>query len=136
MTNLIQRGPSDEVDAIFSAPLEQFLGLDTRPTAVTHRYHDFTWLNDNSFRLHIFEHPSFPSIVSGLTADILITAALIARYGLSEQEEAAEVGTRSSEGRLGFDRRTSDQLSWREILVTAMAMEHNWRSVKDERTKN
>lgn len=123
----------DEVDAIFEVPLHALLGLDssqgTRPTrsastalTLTHTYEDLIWLRSTLYRLHSFSHPSLPSPITGLTADILLTNALVGYYGLDEEEEAGRMEERK-EGRLGFERWAEGQMGWREIVQEALGME-------------
>ncbi|KAK4701311.1 hypothetical protein P7C70_g4921, partial [Phenoliferia sp. Uapishka_3] len=140
-----------EVSAIFNLSLESFLMLPPPPripslpsssdavrsTAttnsaevdipgrelLTHTFEDLIWLNDKLYRLHQFDHPSAPSPVSGLTADIVVAVALIARYGLSGEEEAAEDGAGGKDGerRLGYGRWAEGQMKWGEIVGEALS---------------
>ena len=76
---------ADEVGAIWSWPLYDFLGLaaETPEKAVEYAYTDVTWLLGKRFRLREFRHPKMASPVTGLTADILLEVALAA-YGVAE----------------------------------------------------
>lgn len=83
--------------------------------------------------MHHFSHDNIPSPVTGLTADILISTALLGYYGLSEGEEEREEGKREGGGRLGFVRRAEGQMSWKEIVKTALGME-GVQGLKDKRS--
>lgn len=132
----LRKNPS-EVDAIFYLPLEAFLGLplslapslseknggeECASIELTHDFDDLIWLEDRLYRLHRFESPLIPSPVTGLTADILISVGLIG-HG-RETDEVAEAGESSENGEdgLGFVRRAEGQMSWREIVVSALSM--------------
>ncbi|KAI5478630.1 hypothetical protein MNV49_004772 [Pseudohyphozyma bogoriensis] len=142
----------DEVDAIFHLPLKAFLGLDvdvdlsvsspsppppkkrktrskSSKSILTHSYQDLIWLSDRLYRLHSFDAPDLPSPVEGLTADIIVSVALIGYYGMDEVTESKESG----EGKLGFLRWAEGQLSWAEI--TRLALEATGeKGVRDQRT--
>jgi hypothetical protein len=121
------------VEEIFHVPLEMFLHIDdslttTRATGqerlegVKHSFEDLEWLEKKLYRLHEFTSPSFPNPITGLTADILISTALLAHYGLTAEEDWAEEGKRDGKVvRLGFERRAKGQLSWESIVVVALA---------------
>lgn len=125
----------DEVDQIFHAPLHGFLGLGS-PT-YEYSYEDFIWLEERTYRLHQFEHPSFAKAVTGLTADIVVYASLIAYWGLSSPEdENSEQVEKDGTRRLGFKRAAEGQMSWREIVSAALrspAIGHI-RRLRDART--
>lgn len=122
----------DEVDAIFHLPLLSFLMIPpptdppkarskATPDApgaeiLVHTSEDLVWLEDRLYRLHHFAHPSAPSPVWGLTADIVVSVALVAKYGLSAEAEQAETG----ETTLGYGRWAERQMKWSEIVALAM----------------
>lgn len=130
-----------EVDCIFHLPLKSFLGLQpsvtlhvhgarrdgprTRSTAprplaedelFEHSYEDLPWIDGCLYRLHSFSAASAPAPVTGLTADIVVSVALISTYGLGEAEEANEAG----EGKLGYTRWAEGQMRWCEIVKRAV----------------
>ncbi|KAL8287182.1 hypothetical protein RQP46_003634 [Phenoliferia psychrophenolica] len=122
-----------EVDAIFNLALKSFLMLPPPPSSsstttstpdkigaevLVHSSEDLVWLKDRLYRLHHFSHPSAPSQVWGLTADIIVAVALVAQYGLSADEEQSENGEES--GRLGYGRWAERQMTWKEIVENAM----------------
>ncbi|GAA5936371.1 hypothetical protein JCM1841_002919 [Sporobolomyces salmonicolor] len=82
------------------------------PEPYTYGHRDFTWLLSRPYRLHSFASASFPSAVTGLTADICIDVACIAAYGAEGEEE----------GQAGFARRADGQMSWAEITAEALRM--------------
>lgn len=120
----------DEVDAIFHAPLLSFLGLSS-PTpdtlAFEHTFEDLIWLSDRLYRLHSFAHPSLPSAVTGLTADILVACALLATGSTEEQLESHEQEQVQSQEavtlRTGYQRHAQGQMSWREIIRVALGLQ-------------
>lgn len=139
-----------EVSAIFHVNLQDFLGLpNTAPTpttthrttrssaaaiplarsTLTHSYQDFVWLSERLYRLHAFSHSTIPSPVTGLTADILITTALVAHYALTE--DALVKGVHSS--MLGFELHAEGQMLWSEILHEAMRLQGT-KGLGDART--
>jgi hypothetical protein len=86
-----------------------------------HTYSDHIWLCNTLYRLHLFDSPALPSPISGLTADILITTALLGYHGFTEAEEAGR--RREQEvGVMGFERWAEGQMSWREIVEEAMRL--------------
>ncbi|KAM0748460.1 hypothetical protein T439DRAFT_303990 [Meredithblackwellia eburnea MCA 4105] len=106
---------------------------------LTHTYEDLIWLSDRLYRLHHFTHSSFTSPIWGLTADILITAALIAEWGLSAEEELVESGEveQEDEGRkrrLGYGRWAEGQMTWKEIIEEALRSTGQ-KGLQDRRTK-
>jgi peroxisomal coenzyme A diphosphatase NUDT7 len=75
-----------EVQAIFKVPLRSVLSLPASSTGrprvddedlVDHSYEDLAWILGTPYRLHILENTSFPSSISGLTAEILIDIAML-----------------------------------------------------------
>jgi coenzyme A diphosphatase NUDT7 len=81
-----------EVEAIFDVPLRCVLSLpppssttaqteedekQTLSLRVEHSYDDLAWILGKPYRLHILENTSFPSSITGLTAEILIDIAMI-----------------------------------------------------------
>lgn len=140
------------MDAIFHLPLKAFLGLppphpssatpNPKPSPSTpdspgaelllHLSEDLVWLEDRLYRLHHFSHPTAtPSPVWGLTADIVVAVALVAFYGLSEDEEAVEDG---GEGRLGFGRWAEGQMTWKEIVKWAIESKEVKWGLRGQRT--
>ncbi|ORY77632.1 hypothetical protein BCR35DRAFT_305397 [Leucosporidium creatinivorum] len=139
----------EEVDAIFQVKLREMLGLppvvnpdesaeeasalrrstrsNTQPappppsSLLQHSYSDHIWLRSTLYRLHLFSSPSLPSPISGLTADILITVALLGYHGFTESEETGRVREKEV-GVLGFERWAEGQLSWREIVEEGMRL--------------
>ena len=105
-----------EVDQIFSAPLDYFGNTES----LIHKEVDLIWLAGTNYKLHQFHHASFPKMVSGLTADILMTTVLIGA-GLSEAEEEAEEGSWDGNvGRFKFKRRAEGQMTWSETVKVAL----------------
>jgi coenzyme A diphosphatase NUDT7 len=96
-------------------------------TVLAHSYEDMIWLQDRLYRLHDFSHPSFPSPVTGLTADILILTALIGYYGISEVQQE------EGEPKVGFELRADGQMAWREIVEVALGMQGT-KGLADKRT--
>lgn len=139
----------DEVDEIFTVPLLAFLGLATSNGSTTpnrrsrsaktskaafeHSFVDFVWLEEKLYRLHIFSSPSIPRPVTGLTADILIMTALVARYGLSHEQVIAERGAPDSD-RLGFARRAEGQQDWSQVVKVALSMPPGQYHPRDQRS--
>lgn len=140
MLSQLVRNP-DEVAEIFNVPLATFLHLpsssyirETRRNEghkkVQHSFEDLEWLNKKLYRLHQFDSLSFPNPITGLTADILITTALIATFALSAKQDQEEEGEMEGSGnaighevRLGFERRAPGQMSWEEIVVVALSIQ-------------
>lgn len=156
-----------EVAAIFHLPLRAFLGhpadaTDPAPPPphrstrssplpplpqpgtepLTYSYEDYEWLDERQYRLHIFEHADervVPSRVSGLTADVLIAAALIGYHGLDAEGEANEGRVDEKEGRrTGFERWAPGQMSWAELDKAARVARVEWgrmgKGLGDRRT--
>jgi len=93
-----------EVEAIFHWPLLDFL-LDPRSDGkLIHSFVDVTGPLGRPFRLHDFSHNDMPSATAGLTADVLITVALIA----SALDEPF------------FEWRVLNQMDWDEIVQCAL----------------
>jgi coenzyme A diphosphatase NUDT7 len=87
-----------EVEAIFSVRLRSLL-MRPQPTPPTqaqiaHSYEDISWILGTPYRLHMFESIGFPSLLSGLTAEILVDIAMIG-FGVDVP---------------GFERRASGQM--------------------------
>ncbi|GAA6050990.1 hypothetical protein JCM3770_005358 [Rhodotorula araucariae] len=121
------RPSPDEVAAVFHLSLRAFLLLPpssppcppkpatrgSRPApgteTLTHTQEDFLWLLRRPYRLHAFSSPVdgvTPSAVTGLTADIVVECAVIAR-GTNE---------------CGFVRRARGQMRWEETVSVALEM--------------
>lgn len=86
-----------------------------------HYYSDHIWLKETLYRLHLFSSPSLPSPISGLTADILITTALLGYHGFTEAEETSREREKE-EGKMGFGRWAEGQMGWKEIVEEAMRL--------------
>ena len=97
------------------------LVVDDGSEILSHSFADYEWLEKQMYRLHEFGHPNIPSPVTGLTADILISVALIGYYGLNEEEDAAGLGDPGGPKRLGYVRSAQGQMSWKEIVRVALA---------------
>lgn len=87
----------DEVSSIFDAPLDSFLLLN-REIKVEHSFTDVPSFMSLPYRLHHFDHPTFSSPVTGMTAEVLVRVALVA-FGKTEPPFTllAEGGRPSSE---------------------------------------
>ncbi|KAH9815823.1 NUDIX hydrolase domain-like protein [Melampsora americana] len=74
----------DEVAEIFHWPLEDMAPFisENQAKPMTHdlvyTYRDVPWMKSNLYRWHSFHHNSMPSPITGLTADILISVAMLA----------------------------------------------------------
>ncbi|KAK4046596.1 hypothetical protein OIV83_005966 [Microbotryomycetes sp. JL201] len=112
LDSTLKANPS-EVSSIFHAPIDMFLRTAPEPPVV-YGFADYEWPTPTSvYRLHWFEHPSFSSIVSGLTADVTVCVAMIAAYGPD-----AMLDTASS--RIGYERFARGQLTAKECLQLAL----------------
>lgn len=90
-----------EVGSIWSWPLKDFLGLQepSRPqtSVVRYDYRDVKWIDGVKYRLHEFHHDSMGSPVTGLTAEILLSTALLAYAVEKPGFESKALGQLSSE---------------------------------------
>lgn len=87
----LQANP-DEVSDIFHLPLKKVLDAKVSEhssiqtnDSLFYSSRDLKWINGTPYRWHSFNHPSFPSPLAGLTADIIIAVAVVA-YGVSNPE--------------------------------------------------
>jgi hypothetical protein len=115
-----------EVDTIFHLNLFSFLLLPSASKILTYSYIDFPWLESSTYRLHSLSHEEH-NPVTGLTADILISTALIAKWG-----DDAFPG--ANDGELGFARRAEGQLGWDELAIAALKRERGRGTIGDQRT--
>lgn len=109
VTQRLKPSPA-EVSAIWSIPLSSVLDPPQRS------YQDVAWIEGRHWRLHSFDFGA-ASPLTGLTAEILLTTALLA----SGQQE------------LSFERHAADQLSWSELVEAVLAGKGG--GDRDERTK-
>ena len=100
---LLRPNPS-EVDAIFHWPLLDFLLEPGKSGNLAHTFVDIIGPLGRLWRGHEFAHELMPSATTGLTADVLITVALMAT-GLDEPF---------------FDWHAPNQLTWRELVENAL----------------
>lgn len=113
--------PPPSEDSVVSVEPAQF--------ALSHSFEDLIWLNEKLYRLHAFSHDSLPSAVTGLTADIILAAALIARDGKVGLE--GEVEGEVEEG--SVKRWAVGQMGWSGIVKTAMELQGS-KGLSDRRT--
>ncbi|GAA5974297.1 hypothetical protein JCM11641_006719 [Rhodosporidiobolus odoratus] len=114
------RTRSSTASSADSASASAFPSASSRPRpgteALSYTYEDFVWLLSRPYRLHSFSHPFpgvTPSAVTGLTADICIETAVIARYGAEGRNER----------QVGFERYAEGQMEWGEIVETALGLQ-------------
>lgn len=124
----------NEVSAIFHLPLSAFLSArshesDQLPSTsssealtLSHRYDEVAWPLTQLYRLHRFSHPSLPSSVDGLTADILVATALLARDGVVGFARAVSINACVSSQEFEKLRWAEEQLSWVDIVARAVEL--------------
>ena len=109
---------------------------------LSYSFEDYEWLEARPYRLHVFEHADarvVPSPVSGLTADVLVAAALVGFHALNAEGEVGEGRSADrTEWRTGFERWAPGQMGWAELDAAARVARVEWgrmgKGLGDRRT--
>ncbi|KAM0791947.1 hypothetical protein ACM66B_004198 [Microbotryomycetes sp. NB124-2] len=124
-----------EVSHIFHAPIDMFLMRPSgtieheRAKPLTYGFADYEWPTDKAiYRLHWFNHSSFSSMVSGLTADVVVSVAMLSNFGKEALYD-------TSLDRLGYERFAKGQMTVKQALQVTLDKIKNGDLSKPENVK-